>query len=518
MTGARSDERRPPASLQRRVLVIAAATFLAVAALIGFSGTIVLDLRQILEVQRTVLVPARRMVAEYDVAIREQQRGERGFVITSDPRFLESFEEGARLAVTAQVALARQLRDDDEALRLLRIAEEAHEAWVREAAAPAVAAVQRNEPTEAAAIVAELGHSRFERFQAALMVLEAHVDARITEADRALEESEHRLFRLLLGAGVAALVILASVLLALDRWVITPVARLSRAVRDVAAGDVSEPVTVVGPREVVDLADDVEALRLRIVAELEEMRRANEALAQQAPLVVGLRDVLVPSFSAPATIELDSMFLPAEGVLAGDWFDLWTLDDERIAVVVVDISGHGADAGLFALRLKDLLVSSMAILPQPGAALGWVADRLGDTGERFATIFLAVIDPDRGRLSYASAGHPAVLLASPTSIVSLLPTGPLLGPLRSSWETRTVELLPGTVLVAYTDGLIEARSEAGEEFGATRLLEVVTRLRTGRPCDVIEGCRAELESFAAGRFQDDVTLVALSSAGGARGR
>ena len=511
MSGLESAAGRAPGSLQRRVLVIAAATFLAVAALIGFSGTIVLDLRDILQRQRTVLVPARRLVATYDVAVREQQRGERGFVITADEVFLTPYESGGTLAASTRDALRRQLAGDPEALRLLTITEEAHDDWVEEAAAPAVAAVRRGDMAEAAATVATLGRPRFERFQASMGELEAHVDAAIERSEQAQATAEDRLFRLLLGAGVAALAILALVLAALNRWVIDPVDRLSRAVRRVASGDLDANVSVVGPREVVSLAGDVEAMRLRIVAELEEMRRANEALEQQAPLVVGLRDVLVPAVAAPSSVELESLFLPAEGVLAGDWFDVWTLDDERVALVVVDISGHGAEAGLFALRLKDLLISSVAIFPQPGAALGWVADRLGDTGERFATIFLAVLDTDRSRLSYASAGHPAVLLASATSIMSLLPTGPLLGPLRGSWGTKTVEVDEGTVLVAYTDGLVEARSEAGEEFGSNRLLDVVTRLRDRRPVELVDACRAELEAFAAGRFQDDVTLVAVAS-------
>jgi sigma-B regulation protein RsbU (phosphoserine phosphatase) len=112
---------------------------------------------------------------------------------------------------------------------------------------------------------------------------------------------------------------------------------------------------------------------------------------------------------------------------------------------------------------------------------------------------------------YASAGHPAVFLAAPSSIVTLLPTGPLLGPLRGSWDTRTVELDEGTIVVAYTDGLIEARSETGEEFGSTRLVETVTRLRDRSPHELVEGCRGDLEGFAAGRLQDDVTLVAVAT-------
>jgi serine phosphatase RsbU (regulator of sigma subunit)/CHASE3 domain sensor protein len=510
MTGVDSAGRQP-ASLQRRVLVIAAAAFLTVAGLIGLSATIVTELREVLDEQRLVLMPARRLLAEYDVGAREQLRAERGYVISGDASLLDTYDAGTDLAASSRTALERQLREDPEGLRLVAEAEAAHRQWVEEAAEPAIAAMRAGATAEAAATVSTLGKVRFERFQQTMTDLEVHVDDRIDRSEQQLGSIDDRLERLLLGAGVAALTILVLVLAALDRWVITPVERLSAAVRGVAAGDLTRSVSVNGPREVVGLAGDVEAMRLRIVAELEDMRRANEALEQQAPLVVGLRDVLLPEILAPSNVELASLFLPAEGVLAGDWFDLWTLDDERVALVVVDISGHGADAGLFALRLKDLLVSSVAIFPQPGAALTWVADRLGDTGERFATIFLAVIDIDRGRMVYASAGHPVVFLASPSSIVTLLPTGPLLGPLRGSWETASLELGDATTVVAYTDGLIEARSQDQEEFGAHRLVDLVTRLRGERPKEIVEGCRAELDAFAAGRFQDDVTLVAVAT-------
>jgi sigma-B regulation protein RsbU (phosphoserine phosphatase) len=502
---------RQPASLQRRVLAIAAVAFLAVAALIGYSGTIVLQLRDLLDQQRMVLLPAVRTVDDYQVAVLEQQRGERGFVISADASFLENFSKGAEVADREESSLRSQLGGDEEGLWLLAAVVADHARWVREAAEPAIEAVQTGRRDDAATIVTTIGRPRFEALQADADLLGQHIDARLDVSQSVLAEKERHLLRLLLGAGFAAITILALVLAALDRWVIEPVERLSAAVRVVAGGNLSDSVSVVGPREVVDLAEDVEAMRLRIVAELEEMRRANEALEQQAPLVVGLRNVLVPAIEPPSSIELASMFLPAEGVLAGDWFDVWDLEDGRVALVVVDISGHGAEAGLFALRLKDLLVSAVAIFPQPGAALGWVASRLGDTGERFATIFLAVVDVSRERLLYASAGHPAVLLASPSSVATLLPTGPLIGPLRGSWDTSAAPLPSNAVLVAYTDGLIEARSELGEEFGSGRLLEVVTRVRAERPGAVVDACRAELDGFAAGRFADDVTLVAVAA-------
>ena len=483
---------------------------LAVTLLIGLSAAVVLDLRDVVDEQRQVLIPAIQEIARFEQGVREQQRGERGYVITGDRTFLEPYEAARPVVASSRAALRRLLADEPGLLASVEDAGRAYDRWHEEAAVPTIAAMDRGEPDQAAATVANVGRSRFESFRDEVGELRVALDEETARSEAALLVAEDRLLRLLLGAAVAALVILMLVLAALDQWVIAPVNRLKDAVRRVAGGDLTQAVVVDGPREVVDLGDDVDAMRVRILSELEEMRRANEALAQQAPLVVGLRDVLLPAVQAPASLRLDSLFLPAEGVLAGDWFDIWTLDDGRVGMVVADISGHGAEAGLFALRLKDLLVSAVAIFPQPGEALGWVAERLGDTGERFATIFLTVIDGDRGRMLYANAGHPAVLLAQPESIVSLLPTGPILGPLRAGWETRSARLNPDTVLVAYTDGLIEARSPTGEEFGSARLLEVVTRVRGRSPQEVVAACRTELEGFAAGRFQDDVTLVAIA--------
>ena len=478
--------------------------------LIGLSASVVLDVRDLVDEQRESLIPAMQAAARFESGVRDQQRGERGYVITGDRDFLDPYEAGGPQASGAIAELRRLLAGDADLTAELDDAARAYQRWVDEAAVPTIAAMDRGEPDQAAATVANVGRSRFETFIEELDGLRTGIAGRTARAESDLVVAEDRLLRLLLGAAVAAVVILGLVLAALDQWVIAPVNRLKDAVRRVAEGDLAQSVSVDGPREVVELANDVDGMRVRILNELEEMRRANEALAQQAPLVVGLRDVLLPAVQAPPTLRLDSMFLPAEGVLAGDWFDIWTLDDGRVGMVVADISGHGAEAGLFALRLKDLLVSAVAIFPQPGEALAWVAERLGDTGERFATIFLTVLDADRGRMLYANAGHPAVLLAQPESIVSLLPTGPILGPLRAGWETRSARLNPDTVLVAYTDGLIEARSPLGEEFGPARLLEVVTRMRGHSPEEVVAACRAELEGFGAGRFQDDVTLVAIA--------
>jgi HAMP domain-containing protein len=314
--------------------------------------------------------------------------------------------------------------------------------------------------------------------------------------------------------GVAMLVV-ASILL--RRWITHPVDVLSDSVRAVAAGRIDQPITVTGPPELAELGQDIEYMRQRILSELDTTRRAMEALAQGAPVVLALQSELTGGLdvSLPPGLAYAARKRPAEGVLAGDWYDVVSLDADRVAVVVVDIAGHGPAAGLFALRVKHLLVTALRLGMDPGAALGWVAEELADTGEEFATGLVAQIDASTGRCRYANAGHPPGLRLS--SEVSegweeLPPTGPLLGPLKGLWATADTTLGPGDMLVLYTDGLSGARNAEGDEFAGDNLINLIGLLgsRWGDPLDsVVDDVVARASEWSAGQLKDDLTLVVV---------
>lgn len=80
---------------------------------------------------------------------------------------------------------------------------------------------------------------------------------------------------------------------------------------------------------------------------------------------------------------------------------------------MVDISGHGPVAGLFALKIKQLLAPALRLGMSPGDALRWVADQLGDTGDQFATCLVVEISPSSGHCRYANAGHPPARRLAP---------------------------------------------------------------------------------------------------------
>jgi serine phosphatase RsbU (regulator of sigma subunit) len=145
----------------------------------------------------------------------------------------------------------------------------------------------------------------------------------------------------------------------------------------------------------------------------------------------------------------------------------------------------------------------------PGEAFGWVADQLGDTGDLFLTGVVIDIDATSGRVGYASAGHPPMLLAGVEGVEELPPTGPMLGPFGGTWETRHTELQEGGVLVAYSDGIIEARDGDRHMFGIERLASVVADAQLAGPAAVADACIEAVELFAAGGAHDDITLCVV---------
>jgi serine phosphatase RsbU (regulator of sigma subunit) len=132
------------------------------------------------------------------------------------------------------------------------------------------------------------------------------------------------------------------------------------------------------------------------------------------------------------------------------------------------------------------------------------------------TAFIAVVDVASGECRWANAGHPPALLVTDGSAVELPHTGPLIGPFDSTWATETVAILPGDVLLVYTDGLTEARGEAGSRFGEVRLHELLESI-VGEgvgPDEIVEALIRIVDEFQIGSPTDDVTIVALARSAG----
>lgn len=215
-------------------------------------------------------------------------------------------------------------------------------------------------------------------------------------------------------------------------------------------------------------------------------------------------------------------FKPAREV-SGDLYDVFVLDRTTLAFAVADVSGKDVGAALFmsliSTLLRTLAQRAFAEKRDPFEALEAVNSYLiryqdSDTSVRmFATMFFGLLNPETGFLTYINAGHiPPCLVKNRDTIGQLPPTGPALGLLNADvFRRNTVPLEPGTVVLLYTDGVIDARNTAGEFFSKKRIIDVVTSTPTSAP-GIIESLQRALREHTGdgdARQSDDITILAL---------
>ena len=200
----------------------------------------------------------------------------------------------------------------------------------------------------------------------------------------------------------------------------------------------------------------------------------------------------------------------------GDIVDVYQFDNDTVALSIADISGKGTQAAIHAALIKYGLraYASHGLTPEKTMR---AMDRLYlenstfEQNESFASVFLATVDPERRVLTYASAGHEPVFIVQPQGGVEILkPTAPLIGVFDDQhhlFHQGNVRLERGTMLVATTDGLTDARNQDGEFYGMRRLLAAVEKHQKAAPNNVVEAILGEAGAFCGGSWQDDVAIL-----------
>jgi len=444
----------------------------------------------------------------------DEETGLRGYLLTGDDAFLAPYERAAaatpRLTDGLRAAWARV----DGPAELVEDLAAAHDTWVDHAREQITLVASAG--TDAASTVGETeqGKAYFDDIRDAERTAAAWVTAAEERTADRLATLQGRM-TLLLGATLTTLLgVLVVGSLVLWRAVVRPLGRLAAATRAVADGDLAATLPVSGAPEMRSLAGDVTAMRDRLAADLHGTQRALDALAQSGPAVTALRAALEPVGGRVAGTVVAGRLDPAEGVLAGDWFDTVALPQGRLGLVVGDVAGHGPASAVFALRLKHSLLTALRAGLLPGEALATVCADLADApAGQFATAFVAVLDPDGGVVQHANAGHPAgQLVPADGGWTELDTTGPLLSSVFAGrrWGTTTTALDPFDVLLVHTDGVTEARDPAGAEFGTAGIRRAVRDSGTLDPHRVVEAVAAASMRFGGNRARrDDHTVVCV---------
>jgi len=501
--------------LRRRVQILVLAFVALIGVDVAFAVRLTVVRDSTAEVVEKRLNPARAEVAALLNAFISQETGQRGYIITGRDEQLEVYVNGRRSAARAVQELRRLLATEPALLAGVEASQFAVAQWQEQVAEPEIAAKRNGRVGEAEVLVEAEGTLRlFEQATARIDEVRRGVNVELTQAEQDRDRARSLTTRVLVASLVIGLGIAVVTRILITRWFTVPLDDLRRSVAQVAGGDLDHVIEGVGPPELEEVAIGVEAMRRRILTELGDADRARGALARRGLVVLTLRDELAASkVPLAGGWAVAGRFEPAEGIIAGDWWDVVDLGEGRTALALVDVSGHGAATGVYALRTKQLVMAALREGYGPAEVWSWVQRAMGDTGEQFLTGALVVLDPTTGRCRWSSAGHPDLLLVSPKAAIERLEaSGPVCGSvIPGPWAETEAVVEPGGFLVAFTDGVVEPRDAAGEEFGVDRLIGVVRAAAAadGTADAVADACIAAARRHAAGGFIDDVTLVVL---------
>jgi phosphoserine phosphatase RsbU/P len=243
-----------------------------------------------------------------------------------------------------------------------------------------------------------------------------------------------------------------------------------------------------------------------------EARLERERFERELALASEIQQRFQPT--APPIVpgyELQGISFPCYEI-GGDYYDFIERDDGRLVIALGDVSGKGTAAALLMSSLHAAIHAQSASHDSLVATISAVNRYLADNipANRFVTLFYAELDPESGALSFLNAGHNPPLIVHSAGTVEQLASGGLPLGIKPNAEYREgrTQLQPGDVLVIYSDGVTEAVSPTGEEFGPTRLYEVVSRNIEASAAGIRDRIESSLTKFAQGTSAaDDITLV-----------
>jgi len=312
----------------------------------------------------------------------------------------------------------------------------------------------------------------------------------------------------------------------LTRTITGAVHELYEGTERVREGDFSHRIAIRGDDQLAELGSAFNTMtenlgRLIVVAKEKERLQSELEIARE------VQNQLFPK-TPPRTrgLQITGTCNPAR-MVSGDYYDFITMGDAALAFAIGDVAGKGISAAL----LMAAIQSTMRTQLTAGVPLAAVAGR-GGTGtihlstadvvsqlnrqlyantspEKYATFYFGLYDDATNELTYTNAGHLPPMLVRGGEVEMLEVTGTVVGAFpETRYEEKSLRLVPGDMLVAYTDGIVEPENVYGEMFGETRLQELLLKYASRDSSEIIaRAMEAVMEWTGSSELQDDMTMV-----------
>lgn len=244
--------------------------------------------------------------------------------------------------------------------------------------------------------------------------------------------------------------------------------------------------------------------------------REYSELQQELDLARRIQLSILPSAFPPSqSFRVAAKYVPMTSV-AGDLYDFLVADDKQAGLLIADVSGHGVPAALIASMVKMAATSQRANAADPAALLRGMNSALcGNTQGQYVTAAYVYLDAQSKALRYSAAGHPAMLLLRGGSVTEVAENGMLLAAVdEAAYQSKSLPLQPGDRLLLYTDGIVEARNDAGQLFGDQSLSTALKDTRLLTPAEAVDHLLTTVQRWAKSQ-DDDLTVLICDYVGAA---
>ena len=273
--------------------------------------------------------------------------------------------------------------------------------------------------------------------------------------------------------------------------------------------------------EIGCLAEDVSEMVREIDVHMErlqsitaEKERIGTELALATKIQAAMLPRVFPPFPDRKEIDIFACMDPAKEV-GGDFYDFFFVDEDRLALVIADVSGKGVPAALFMMISKILVKNYAASELSPAKVLESVNQRIcaNNPEQMFVTVWLGILELSTGKLTAANAGHEYPILTGPDGSFGLYKDkhGFVVGGMSGiKYRDYELQLAPGEKLFLYTDGVPEATDANHQLFGTDRLLQALNEVPGDGPDRLLGRVRRSVDDFVGDAEQfDDLTMLCL---------
>ena len=271
-------------------------------------------------------------------------------------------------------------------------------------------------------------------------------------------------------------------------------------------------------RSYISMIEDLETYIENLQSIMSEKERINAELQLASDIQAHMLPCIFPPFPGRTEFDLYALMHPAKEV-GGDFYDFFLVNEDKLAIIVADVSGKGVPAALFMVIAKTLIKNYTQMDMDPAEVFTTVNHILCDGNDAglFVTAWMGVLEIETGKLTYVNAGHNPPLIKKADGNFEYLRerTGFVLAGMDGiKYRQNSFKLSPGDRIFLYTDGVTESTNEHEELYGEERLQHFLNTHETGHTEEILDALRKDLRDFSneAPQF-DDITMLLLDYKG-----